>query len=103
MYSLNIILQSFFSLVFPAGITLLLSYLAVRYLGAPEWIYAPLLVIGILSGLVSMVRFIITAMNGLSRLEKENEISEMEKSKKEARDKERLSGLSKNGEDNERQ
>jgi hypothetical protein len=71
LYVLNIVWQAFFSLAAPIGLGFLISYLLVTYVSAPTWIYAPLLVIGALSGLISMVKFILTAMAGFERLEKE--------------------------------
>ena len=79
LYSLNIIFQSFFSLVFPVGIALGIAYLSVSSLGAPRWLYAPLIIVGVGAGLISMVRFIISSMNALSRLEREQEKTEKER------------------------
>jgi hypothetical protein len=70
-YVLNIIFQAFFTLLTPAGLGFLCSYLLVRFANTPSWIYAPLLTVGILLGFVSMVRFILTAMASYERLEKE--------------------------------
>ena len=71
LYVLNIVWQALFSLAAPIGLGFLISYLLVTYASSPTWIYAPLLVIGALSGLISMVKFILTAMAGFERLEKE--------------------------------
>ena len=73
MYVLNIVFQSFFTLVTPAAITFFISWLLVTYVGAPTWLYALMLIVGILSGLVSMVKFILTAMAGYERLENSRE------------------------------
>lgn len=70
-YVLNIVFQAFFTLLTPAGLGFLVSYLLVKFAGAPSWIYAPLLTVGVLLGFVSMVRFILTAMAGYERLEKQ--------------------------------
>ncbi len=71
MYAVNIIMQALFSLITPAALLFALSYLFVKKLGAPEWIYVIAIVIGILIGLISMVRFVLSATAGLERLEKE--------------------------------
>lgn len=71
MYALNIISQAIFSLATPIGIGVLASYLLVEFAAAPSWIYAPLTVLGALSGLYSMIKFILSATAGLERLEKE--------------------------------
>ncbi len=71
MYLLNIIFQSFFNLAFPIGLAILGSWLLVEKAGAPGWIYAPLVIIGVAIGFVSMVKFILTATRALDRLERE--------------------------------
>ena len=73
--------QSIITLLSPAALMFFIGWLATKKLGAPAWIYAPLLIVGFLAGLVSMVRFAISASEGLERLEKERE----EKEKKSAR------------------
>ncbi len=72
LYALNIIIQAIVTLLTPAALMLLTSWLLVKYLSAPEWLYAVLLTIGFLAGLISMVRFVISAAEGLERLEKQN-------------------------------
>lgn len=81
LYALNIAFQAIFSLAAPIGIGVLVSYLLVKFASAPEWIYAPLILLGAFSGLVSMVKFVITATDGLQRLE--NEQNSKEKAKNE--------------------
>ena len=71
MYAFNIVIQSFFSLITPAAVGFGISYLLVRFLSVGEWVYVPLILIGFLSGLISMIRFITSAMAGIERLERE--------------------------------
>lgn len=71
LYVLNIIIQCIFTLLSPAALMLLVSWLLVSKAGAPGWLYAPLIIVGVLVGLVSMVRFAIVASEGLERLEKQ--------------------------------
>lgn len=71
LYMLNILSQGLFTLVMPAALGFGIGWCAVRYLGAPEWIYAPLLVVGILWGFYSMIKFILTATAGYDRLERQ--------------------------------
>lgn len=71
MYVLNIVFQAFITLAAPIFLGLGISWLLVRYLSAPEWIYAPITVFGVLSGLWSMVKFVLSGMASLERLEKE--------------------------------
>ena len=42
-----------------------------EYASAPEWSYAVAIVIGILIGFYSMIKFIISAMKNLERLEEQ--------------------------------
>lgn len=71
LYLLNIIFQSFLNLLTPIGIGLLISYLLTSYAGAPSWIWALFTVLGVFAGLISMVKFILSATAALDRLEKE--------------------------------
>lgn len=73
MYAVNIVAQSIFSLVTPAALTFAVAWLLVKKVGAPEWIYAVFITFGVIVGLVSMVRFAITASENLERLEKQRE------------------------------
>ena len=68
-YVMNIVFQALFSLITPIGLFFLVGWLLVRYASVGEWIYAPLIILGVLAGLVSMVRFVISAMSAYERLE----------------------------------
>lgn len=71
MYVLNIVSQAIINLALPIGFGVLASWLLVRYASFPGWVYAPVVVCGVLIGFYSMVKFIIGAMAALDRLEKE--------------------------------
>ena len=71
MYAINIIAQSIFSLVTPAALMFCIAWLFVKKASAPEWLYAVLIPLGIIAGLVSMVRFVLSATSALERLENE--------------------------------
>lgn len=71
MYVLNIVLQCIFTLLSPAAFMLLVAWLFISKLGAPVWLYAILIPIGFIMGLISMIRFAISASEGLERLEKQ--------------------------------
>jgi TRAP-type C4-dicarboxylate transport system permease small subunit len=73
MYLLNIVFQSFFNLALPIGAAILASWLLVEKASAPGWIYAPLVIVGVVIGFVSMIRFILSATRALDRLEAERE------------------------------
>ena len=80
MYVLNIVFQAFFTLLMPAALCFVIGWALVKYASAPDWIYAPLLVVGILWGFYSMIKFVLTAMAGFERLEREqNENSKKDK------------------------
>ena len=72
LYAMNIIMQSIFDLAAPAALLFFISWMLVKRVGAPEWIYAIAIPLGILIGLYSMVRFILSATAALTRLEEQN-------------------------------
>ena len=84
LYVINILAQALFTLVFSAAVFGGISWLAVKYLSAPGWIYVPAIVVGVLLGFYSMVKFILSAMSGLERLEAEQKKKE-ESNRKENR------------------
>ena len=71
MYAFNIILQAFWSLLFPVGAGLLLGWLLTEKCGMGDYVFVILILLGVLVGLFSMLRFLISALAGLERLEKE--------------------------------
>ncbi len=73
LYALNIIIQAILTLLTPTALMFGLAWLLVSKCGAPEWLYAVLIPIGVPAGLASMVKFVITAAEGVERLEKERE------------------------------
>ena len=81
LYSLNIIFQSFFSLLSPIAVMLLLAFLSVEKLGAPNWAYVPFIILGVFSGLFSMVRFILVASRSVNALEEEHKRTDEERRK----------------------
>jgi len=72
MYGINIVFQATVSLLTPAALMFFVAWLFVSRANAPGWLYAVLIPIGVLAGLVSMIRFVIAATAGLERLEKQN-------------------------------
>ena len=71
MYSMNIILQAFWSLLLPIGAAVLFGWLLTKRGGLDDYVFVILIVLGVFSGLVSMIRFLISALAGLERLEQE--------------------------------
>ena len=72
LYMMNIVAQSIVTLLIPAGLMFLLSWLLVSKCSAPTWLYAVLIPIGVISGFVSMIKFVIRAGESVERLEKQN-------------------------------
>ncbi len=70
MQALNIIIQAFFNLLTPIGLSVLFAWLLSEKAGVGGWIYAVLILLGVLVGFYSMIRFILSAMASLERLEK---------------------------------
>lgn len=70
-YVINIVFQSIFTLLWQIALGLLVGWIFVTLVGAPEWIYVPLILVGVATGLVSMVRFILTAMKALEHIEEQ--------------------------------
>ena len=71
LYVLNILFQAFFTLLVPVGLGALVAYLLTTLANVGGWIWAVLLILGVFSGLYSMIKYILTAMAALERLEKE--------------------------------
>ena len=73
MYAMNIILQAFWSLLFPIGGGVLLGWLLVEKVGIANYVFVILILLGVFTGMISMIRFLISALAGLERLEKEQQ------------------------------
>ena len=86
LYVLNIVFQAFYTLALPIGIGALASFLLTKYASLPGWIWAVFITLGVFTGLFSMVKFIITAMNNLDRLEKQHAESAAKEEEKRQRE-----------------
>ena len=75
-YVFNIVFQSIFTLLWHIGAAILAGWLLVNKLGVRDWIYVPIILIGVVTGLISMVRFIIAGMNALDNLEKQRRMKQ---------------------------
>ena len=78
-YVVNIVFQSIFTLLWRIALGLFVGWLSVEKLGAPDWLYVPIILIGVVTGLVCMVRFILAAMRSLERLEEEKRKKEKQR------------------------
>lgn len=76
MYLLNMLFQSFFNLVMPLLLMLGLSWLLVEKACAPTWLYGVLALLGVVTGLSSMIRFILSACRSMEHLEQERQEKE---------------------------
>lgn len=71
LYALNIIGQAIFTLIIPAAAFFAIGWALDTYLGVGGWIYAVTVTLGVLIGFYSMIRFTLSAMRALERLEGE--------------------------------
>ena len=84
---LNILFQSLYCLVLPMGIGALVAFLLTRFLGAPKWVWAIFITLGVFSGLYSMVKYVLIATKALENLDKgRNERSDAERARQERRE-----------------
>lgn len=70
-YVINIVFQSIFTLLWHIGLGLLVGWIFIRFFSAETWVYVPLIIAGVFTGLFSMVRFILAAMKALERIEED--------------------------------
>lgn len=71
MYALNIALQSFWTLLMPIGLSIFLGWLLTAKLGLGSYMFVICILLGVAVGMISMVRFLLSALAGLERLENE--------------------------------
>ena len=69
IYVINIVSQSIFTILLHIGLSLLLAWFLVEKCGAPNWLYVVILLIGVITGLISMIKFILSTMYALDKLE----------------------------------
>ena len=72
LYVINIIVQALVSLVSPILLMLLLAYLITKYTAAGGWVYVVFIMLGVFSGLYSIVVFVIRAGRALEAIEKQH-------------------------------
>ncbi len=99
---LSILFQSIYTLALPIGIGALASFLLTKYVGWPTWIWALFLTVGTFTGLYSMIKYILSAIKNLERLEKQREASiNAAKEKKELQERLRRAGETKGSNNND--
>lgn len=69
-YLINVIFQSFFNLMFPMALMFFIGWIAVSRLSFGQWVYAVLLIFGLIIGLISMIKFLIYALDSFEKIEK---------------------------------
>ena len=81
LYVINMAMQSIVSLISPIAVAFLIAYLLEKYAAVGSWIYVPLMILGLFSGLYSMVVFILRASRALEALEKQHSEKEQQAKK----------------------
>ena len=76
LYVINIISQAIFTMLIPIGLGVFVCYLLTTYASVDAWIFAVVIPLGAISGIFSMVKFILSAMSSLQRLENQHNSSE---------------------------
>ena len=61
VFGVNTVIQSIFSLLTPPALGALLSWILCAKFSVGSWIYALLISLGVLIGLISMIKFILSA------------------------------------------
>ena len=69
-YLINVIFQSFFNLIFPMALMFFIGWIAVSQLSFGQWVYAIFLIFGLIIGLISMIKFLIYALDSFEKIEK---------------------------------
>jgi pilus assembly protein TadC len=73
LYAINIVAQCIFTLISSPALLFFINYLLVKHLSFPTWTYAISITLGFIIGIVSMIRFALSASEGLERLEKQSQ------------------------------
>lgn len=85
---LNLVIQSFLSLLLDIFVALGLGWLLVERLGAPNWTYVVVILVGVIIGVSSMIKFILTAINNMEKIERDKRREQSERLKKEKKQRE---------------
>ena len=76
LYALNIIGQAIFTLIMPTALGFAIGWLLNSRAGVDGWIYAVTVTLGVVCGFCSMIKFTLSAMHTLQRLEEEQKEKE---------------------------
>lgn len=81
LYVINIIFQAIISLLSPVAVMLLFAYLISKFTSAGNWIYVVFIMLGVFSGLYSMVIFILRSSKALEAIERQHKEKEEDQKK----------------------
>lgn len=79
IYIVNVVFQSVLTLLMHIGGGLLLAWVLVEKCSLPSWLYAFTILIGVLTGFFSMIKFILSTMNALNHIEKNQKSKQSKK------------------------
>ena len=71
LYVINIVFQALFTILVPIALGFGIAWLLVSKASVQSWIYAVLIPLGALCGFYSMIKFVLSAMSALDRMEKQ--------------------------------
>ena len=78
-YTVNVVFQAIFTLLWQIALSVFLGFVLVKYVSFPEWVYIPLILLGVGFGFFSMIKFILAATRSLERIEEEQKQKRKEK------------------------
>lgn len=73
IYVINILVSSVLTLLIYVGLFVLGAWLLVSRLNVGEWVYVVAVLLGVGLGIISMLKFILTSMKTLERIDEERE------------------------------
>ena len=73
LYVINIVFQSILTLLSPPALFFFINYICISRLSFPKWTYAISITVGFIVGIISMIKFAVSASEGLERLEKQRQ------------------------------
>lgn len=77
------LIQAVFSLICPPALLTLVANRLCALCGVGEWIYVPLILVGIFSGLYSMIRYLLSASVHIHALEEQEKKKKASQERKE--------------------
>lgn len=78
-YTVNVVFQAIFTLLWQILLSVFLGFVLVKYAHLPEWVYIPLILLGVGFGFFSMIKFILAATRSLESIERAEKQKRKEK------------------------